>query len=394
MGAVRTLFSRRTDWDLADTSYARAVRQVRASGRPLFDLTMSNPTACGFAYPEQLLAPLSNAAALSYDPDPRGMLLARDAVARYYADHGAVVDPGAVVLTTSTSEGYSFLFRLLCDPGDEVLIAQPSYPLFDFLATLDDVRLVSFPLFFDHGWWVDFAEFERRISERTRAVIVVHPNNPTGHWTSAKERRRIEQLCAERGLTLIVDEVFLDYDLHGTGNTSAASFATGEHPALTVCLSGLSKIAGLPQMKAAWLAVLGPSALRGDALARLEVIADTFLSMNAPVQHALPVWLDRRQEIQSQILSRVRGNLAALQRAAAHHPGRLRVLTPDAGWAAVISLPGCGGAADCAERLVRDAGVLVHPGVFYGMGEPNRAVVSLLTPASEFAEGVRRLAET
>ncbi|GAC1426827.1 MAG: hypothetical protein NVSMB62_24450 [Acidobacteriaceae bacterium] len=367
--------------------------EARLSGRPLFDLTMSNPTVCGFAYPEDLLAPLSDARSLLYDPDPRGLLVGREAVARYYADQGAAVDPEAVVLTTSTSEGYSFLFRLLCDAGDEVLIAQPSYPLFDFLATLDDVRLVPFPLFFDHGWWLDFAELERKISERTRAIVVVHPNNPTGHWTSAKERLRLEELCVEHGLALIVDEVFLDYELQAVGSISPASFATGEHPALTFCLSGLSKIAGLPQMKASWIAAFGPHALRDDALARLEVIADTFLSMNAPVQLALPQWLDRRQEIQSQILARVRGNLAALQQTAMQHPWHIRVLTPDAGWAAVISLPGCGGVMDCAERLVRDAGVVVHPGAFYGMGEPNRAVVSLLTPASEFAEGVRRLAE-
>lgn len=392
MGVVSTLFSRRTAWDLADTSYAHAVREARASGRPLFDLTISNPTLCGFAYPEDLLAPLSNPSALTYDPDPRGMCVAREAVARYYADHGAAMDPAGVVLTTSTSEGYSFLFRLLCDPGDEVLIAQPSYPLFDFLATLDDVRLVTSPLFFDHGWWIDFAELERRFSERTRAIVVVHPNNPTGHWTSAGERARLEQLCAARGLALIVDEVFLDYGLDPSG-PAATSFATGEHPALTFCLSGLSKIAALPQVKASWIGVFGPQGLREDALGRLEVIADTFLSMNAPVQLALPRWLDQRHEMQRQILSRVRGNLALLERTATQHPGRLRVLTPEAGWAAVLSLPGCGGIMDCAEGLVRDQGVVVHPGGFYGVNESNRAVVSLLTPASRFAEGVRRLAE-
>ncbi|GAC1427303.1 MAG: pyridoxal phosphate-dependent aminotransferase [Acidobacteriaceae bacterium] len=386
------MFSRRTAWDLGETVYARVLREVRGSGQPLFDLTLSNPTACGFDYPNDLLSRFCDPQALSYDPDPRGIATAREAVGRYYADHGATLDPDALVLTTSTSEGYSFLFRLLCDPGDEVLIAQPSYPLFDFLATLDDVRLTSYPVFFDHGWWLDFAELERRITARTRAIVVVHPNNPTGHWTSAGERARLEQICVTHGLALIVDEVFLDYGLQSE-QTAAASFATGEHPALTFCLSGLSKIAGLPQMKASWIGVFGPNVLRREALARLEIIADTFLSMNAPVQLAMPLWLEHRELIRSQILARVRANLKVLESFSSARPERLRVLTPEAGWAAVISLPGCGGRADCAERLVREQSVVVHPGAFYGMGEPNRAVVSLLTPLEVFTEGMQRIVE-
>ena len=182
-------FSSRTSWDAGESSYAAAVREARASGRRIYDLTVSNPTRCGFTYDaETLLGPLADAQALVYDPDPRGMVSARAAVAGYYAGHGAEVGVDDLVLTTSTSESYSFLFRLLCDVGDEVLVAQPSYPLFDFLADLDDVRLRPYPLFYDHGWCIDFAELERAVTPRTRAVIVVHPNNPTGHWTGMRER--------------------------------------------------------------------------------------------------------------------------------------------------------------------------------------------------------------
>ena len=381
-------FSSRTSWDAGESSYAAAVREARASGRRIYDLTVSNPTRCGFSYDaEELLRPLTNPQALVYDPDPRGMGSAREAVSGYYAGHGAAVPAGDLILTTSTSESYSFLFRLLCDPGDEVLVAQPSYPLFDFLADLDDVRLRPYPLFYDHGWWIDFAELERAVTPRTRAVLVVHPNNPTGHWTGTREREALEMLCVRHGLALIVDEVFLDYSLRES--EGARSFACGDHPALTFVLSGLSKIAGLPQMKAAWIATLGPEPVRTEALGRLEIVADTFLSMNAPVQLALPGWLAGAGGIQAQILKRARGNLAILRRVAEDTPGRLQVLEVDAGWSGVLGLPECVGEVDCAERLVRERGVVVHPGGFYGMAERNRVIVSLVGPPEEFEQGIR-----
>jgi alanine-synthesizing transaminase len=382
-------FSARTSWDTSESSYAEVLREARASGRRLYDLTVSNPTRCGFEYDaEALLAPLSDSRALVYDPDPRGMRIAREAVVGYYADHGATVAADELLLTTSTSESYSFLFRLLCDAGDEVLIAQPSYPLFDFLADLDDVRLKPYPLFYDHGWWIDTAELERAITPRTRAIIVVHPNNPTGHWTKEAEREVLEGLCARHGLALIVDEVFLDYPLAEA--TGGRSFACGEHPALTFVLSGMSKIAGLPQMKVAWIATLGPETLKREAMARLEIVADTFLSMNAPVQLALPSWLGRRGVIQGEILERVRLNLATLLRVAEEDPGRLQVLEVEAGWSAVFSLPGCVGEENCAERLIREFGVIVHPGEFYGMSVGRRVVVSLIGSVDEFEQGIQR----
>src|SRR5580704_12828262 len=283
-------FSARTGWDVGESRFAKAIREARASGRRLYDLTVSNPTVCGFCYDvEGILRALGDGRAMTYDPDPLGMLSAREAVAEYYRDHGAEVDSDAVVITTSTSEGYGYLFLLLCDAGDEVLVAQPSYPLFDFLADLEDVRLRPYPLFYDYGWWIDFAELERRIGPRTRAIVVVHPNNPTGHATRATERDRLEEICARHGLALIVDEVFLDYPLQE--GEALRSFAVGPHPVLTFVLSGMSKIAGLPQMKVGWIMGLGPERGRLEAMGRLEVIADTFLSMSAPVQLALPAWL-------------------------------------------------------------------------------------------------------
>ncbi len=376
-------FSARTAWDVAETRLARALRERRAAGREILDLTASNPTRCGFAYDETgILAALGDRAALVYDPEPRGMLRARDAVCRYYTERDAEVGAEQVFLTTSTSEAYSWLFRLLCDAGDEVLIAQPSYPLFDFLAQIEDVRLVPYPLVYDHGWQIDFAELRARVTARTKAIAVVHPNNPTGHFT--KERRELEALCVEFGLALVVDEVFLDYGMAGY---DGRSFATGEHPVLTFVLSGISKIAALPQMKAAWICGLGPERELREALGRLEVVADTFLSMNTPVQCALPAWLAECGGIQEQIRARVRGNLAKLDQILLQNRAVTR-LAVEAGWYAVLRVPALGSDEDLAARLVEERGVSVHPGYFFGFVREGWLVVSLLGPEAEFRRGV------
>ena len=397
-------FSARTEWDLAETRLARALREGRATGQAILDLTASNPTQCGFAYDEAgILAALGNPRAMTYDPDPRGMRRAREAVGRYYAERGAQVGADQVFLTTSTSEAYSWLFRLLCDPGDEVLIAQPSYPLFDFLAQIEDVRLKPYPLLYDHGWQIDLHGLRERVTDRTRAIAVVHPNNPTGHWT--RERADLEALCVERGLALVVDEVFLDSFAEGDtplrgscaeGDTPlrghdagmvGRSFATGTHPALTFVLSGISKIAALPQMKAAWICASGPDGELREALERLEVVADTFLSMNAPVQCALETWLDGAGAMQEQIRARTRRNLQALDAILARHPAVTR-LKVEAGWYAVLRVPVLGRDEDLAVRLVQEHGVSVHPGYFFGFSGDGWLVVSLLTPEAEFREGV------
>ena len=365
-----------------ESAFASEVRHLRSARAEIFDLTISNPTVCGFTYnPRAVLDPLLDDRSMIYGAEPFGMLSAREAVATYYEEHGASVAPGAIALTTSTSEAYSYIFRLLCDPGDEVLIARPSYPLFDFLADLDDVRLRTYPLFYDYGWWIDFAALESSIGPRTRAIVVVHPNNPTGHATSLSERQQLEDLCVRYELALIVDEVFLDY---GLGGATIPSFATGPHPVLTFCLSGLSKIAGLPQMKVSWITVFGPEPERSGALRRIEVIADTFLSMNAPVQLALPQWLRSSGEIQAQIRNRVRSNLTVLLELG------LRVLQVEAGWSAIVCTSPTLADDEPHLALLRQ-GVVVHPGSFYGMSERNRVVVSLLVPTEQFRAGAMRM---
>jgi alanine-synthesizing transaminase len=379
-------FSARTAWDLEETRLARALRERRASGLPLLDLTASNPTQCSFAYDEVgILAALGDPRAMAYDPDPRGMLRARETVCRYYFERDAPVAPEQVFLTTSTSEAYSWLFRLLCDADDEVLIAQPSYPLVDFLAQIEDVRLVPYPLLYDHGWQIDLPGLRERITDRTRAIAVVHPNNPTGHWT--REREELEELCVEHGLALVVDEVFLDYAMPGH---EGRSFATGKHRAPTFVLSGISKIAALPQMKAAWIAAFGPASELADALARLEIVADTFLSMNAPIQCALPSWLNAAGAMQAQIRSRTQANLRALEEVLARHPAVTR-LDVEAGWYAVLRVPALGSDEDLAARLVEERGVSVHPGYFFGFGGDGWLVLSLLGPEAEFRAGAEAM---
>ena len=375
---------------MTETPLARALREHIAAGRPLMDLTASNPTHCGFTYDaERLLSPLADVAAMSYEPIPRGMLSAREAVCRYYADLNIQLKPSQIFLTTSTSEAYSFLFRLLCDSGDEVLIAQPSYPLFDFLATLDDVRLVPYSLVYDHGWQIDVASLHGQITARTRAIVVVNPNNPTGHYTKPWERAELEELCREFSLALIADEVFLDYPLDRSSEAGNFSFASGAATVPTFVLSGLSKVAGLPQMKAAWIACLGPKEERRQAEARLEIVADTFLSMNAPIQYALPSWLGSRQGIQREIGERVRENLAVLDELLSRNSlvSRLEV---EAGWYVVVRIPAVKGDDETALELL-NRGVSVHPGYYFGLPGAGWLVVSLLCTKQMFYDGMERV---
>jgi aspartate/methionine/tyrosine aminotransferase len=373
-------FSRRTDWNTEESELARAYRQRREAGLDIADLTASNPTRCGFEYSDSLLAALGDRRALDYDPQPKGLPAAREAVCRYYAGHSATVDASQVVLTTSTSEAYSFLFRLLCDPGSEVLVPQPSYPLFDFLAALDDVRLRPAPLVYENGWQFDIEGVRQAIGPLTRAIILVHPNNPTGHFTKPWEVESLAQLCREHHLSLIVDEVFLDFGIAAQGE----SFAHGIDGVPVYVVSGLSKIAGLPQMKAAWIVATGPE--RELALARLEVIADTFLSMNAPVQWAMTAWLGERAAIQEQIRRRVAANLAVLDRGIAKLLAVERLIV-EGGWYAVLRIPALQPDERTALELL-EQGVWLHPGYFFGMPESGWLVVSLLAGELEFSHGL------
>ncbi len=381
------MFAKRTNWNMAPNRLSEALAAHRAAGKPLIDLTVSNPTECGFEYDSAaILDALRNPAALSYEPNPRGLESARRAVAGYYADRGDSVSIEDIFLTASTSEAYSYVFRTLCDPGDEVLIPSPSYPLFDFLADIQDVSLVRYPLLYDHGWQIDFHALEQAITPRTRGLIVVHPNNPTGHFAKRAEIAKLNSICSAREVAIIADEVFLDFALD---ESRPASFAANRN-APTFTLSGLSKISGLPQMKAAWLIVSGPQQWKREALARLEVIADTYLSLNAPVQLAIPAFLEQRRAFQQQVLSRVRRNLAEFDRQLAAQKTCSR-LTVEGGWCAVLRVPAMRSDEDLAIALLTAKGVSVHPGHFYEFPSEGFLVVSFLTPEQTFAEGISRL---
>ena len=357
---MTSFFARRTSWNLATNRYTEALEAHRRAGKELLDLTASNPTNIGLQYSEdKLLRAFSDRDALHYDPQSKGLLSARKAVAAYYAERGRKLSPEDFILTTSTSEAYSFAFRLLCDPGDAVLVPTPSYPLFDFLADIQDVKLFPYELIYDHGWQIEpqslFSAVDRAIAAgaRPRAVLVVHPNNPTGSYIQPREQELLNEVCAEHDCAIIADEVFLDYSL---SPQSPLTFAANED-ALTFTLSGLSKISGLPQMKVAWIAVSGPPALKRDALARLEVIADTYLSMNAPIQLAISAMLDERNHIQPQLLDRVRMNLVELdpQLAAQNLCHRLDV---EGGWYAILRVPARGSDESLAIALMHDKNVL------------------------------------
>jgi alanine-synthesizing transaminase len=378
------MFAKRTNWDLTPNRLGEALAAYRAAGKPLLDLTVSNPTECGFAYRDtEILRALSNPGALSYEPNSRGLESARRAVAAYYAERGDTIAIEDILLTTSTSEAYSYVFRMLCDPGDEVLIPSPSYPLFDFLAEIQDVKLVRYPLLYDHGWQMDFHALEQAITPRTRAVIVVHPNNPTGHFTKASEMAKLNAICSAGDIAVIADEVFLDFGLEGN---RVASFSANS-ASLTFTLSGLSKISGLPQMKAAWLTVSGSREKKREALARLEVIADTYLSVNAPVQLAMPVFLDQRRSFQEQLLARVRQNLSELDRQLSQQKSCSR-LNVEGGWYVVLRVPAIRSDEELALELLKSAGVSIHPGHFYDFSSEGFLVLSLITPAEIFAGGV------
>src|SRR5437016_4411528 len=385
------MFSKRTDWKLTPNAFTAAQQDTRAAGREVLDLTASNPTRVGLNYDaDTILSSLSPVESLDYDPQPKGLLAARQAVAAYYREQHDTydVDPEHIVLATSTSEAYSHIFRLLCNSQDQVLVPKPSYPLFEFLADLQDVKLVPYPLIYDHGWQIDFPSLYKAVSHHSRAVVVVHPNNPTGSFVSERETEALNSFCREYNLSLIVDEVFLDYAHDGAQRPTFA----GNKDVLTFTLSGLSKISGLPQMKMAWIATSGPEDQRREALARLEVIADTYLSMNAPVQLATPALLGQRKNIQPLLLDRLRANIEELDAQLRKQSGCQR-LEMDGGWYVVLRVPVTRSDEDLAVELLRNSLVAVHPGHFYDFSGEGYLVLSLITPHEQFREGVRRVLE-
>ena len=386
------MFSTRVPSNLTHNALALALRAAKAASRPLIDLTVSNPTRAGFDYPDALLQSLASAQSLVYEPEPFGLSSAREAVAREYARRGLAVDPERIVLTSSTSEAYSLLFKLLCEPaGDNVLTPTPSYPLFEHLTQLDGVTPVPYALEYEGRWVLDGASVENALTRRTRAVLAVSPNNPTGSCLSRVEQNLLSKACATRGAALILDEVFADYWLTTPQPSEEEERADGEVPCLTFRLGGLSKSVGLPQAKLGWFSVEGPDVEVREALTRLEFICDAYLSVSTPVQVAAPELIARGASMRSQIAERVRGNYSRLGQLIAPHPA-LEVLVAEAGWSAVLRVPARTSEEEVVLELLDRDNVVVHPGFFFDFPREAFLVVSLLPPGPIFEEGIARIA--
>ncbi|HVX66032.1 MAG TPA: pyridoxal phosphate-dependent aminotransferase [Bryobacteraceae bacterium] len=385
------MFSSRLDWDLRPNRISTLIDAKRRAGADVLDLTESNPTRAGLAYrASEIVEALGDSRSLLYEPWPAGSPEARAAVSGYYAARGEEISPERILLTASTSEAYGYVFKLLCDAGDEVLVPRPSYPLFEFLARLEGVRVVQYPLVYEGAWRIDFQALEAAVTERSRAVVLVNPNNPTGSFLKRDEWPRLEALCAAKGMAIISDEVFSDYGL--APEAERVRSLAGARDALTFCFSGLSKIAALPQMKLGWIVAGGPAGARRCAFERLELIADTYLSVSTPVQRAAGRLIAAGAAVRDQIAARARVNLTRLRALVAGTA--LDVLDVEGGWYATVRVPRIRSEEEWTLELLERENVLVQPGFFYDFESEAFLVLSLLTEAARFEEGVRRLAGT
>lgn len=382
------MFSSRVPGALEPNRLTRTLQRVRASGASLIDLTVTNPTTAGIKYPESILDGLADPRALRYEPAALGMVAAREAIARDYERHGINVAPDRIVLTSSTSEAYSVLFKLLCAPAaDAVMLPVPSYPLFEHLTRLDGVLAIPYRLEFQGRWAIDFDTVDVGWNEAIRAILAVSPNNPTGSVLSDEELAGLSERCALRQAALIIDEVFIDYPL-----SDAVRPPSTRLQCLTFRLGGLSKSAGLPQVKLGWIVVDGPEPLVQDALDRLELICDTYLSVSTPVQLAAAELIAAGAIVRGRIQDRIRLNARALVSVAADHPS-IEALPPEAGWSAVLRVPSTRSEEDLAIDVLEAAGVVVHPGFFFDFPHESFLVVSLLPPTAVFTDGLRRVME-
>ncbi|HLX13495.1 MAG TPA: pyridoxal phosphate-dependent aminotransferase [Bacteroidota bacterium] len=417
------MFSTRTNWHRKPNRLTEAIEQHRKSGKELFDLASSNPTECGIPYPEkEILAAFSNQKTLHYQPDPHGLLSAREAVCEYYHAKNVDIDPPRIFLTASTSEAYANVFKLLCDAGDEVLVPRPSYPLFEYLAQLNDVELGSYHLRYDGEWHIDLDSVSKAIGKKTRAIALISPHNPTGMFLKKNEYEAIERIAEENNLALIVDEVFSEYGFENqprhpelvsgsinsempkpsTQTAGKQSAAGGRHDGLfsvsgranvlTFTLNGISKMLGLPQMKLGWIAVSGPEKAVSEAVSRLEIICDTYLSVNTPVQVALPPLMKSGAKTRERILDRVRNNYRTLRQTFSEGSA-CSVLHAEGGWNGIIRVPRTMSDEDRCLKLLNDSGVIIHPGYYYDFDEEGYLVVSLLGEEKIFGEGVKRVAK-
>lgn len=379
-------WSARSRFDAPPNRLSEALARARREGRAHYDLSESNPTRCGLGLAATTLAPLlADPRAEHYEPQPFGLVSTRAQLAAELTRRGFPLDASAIIMTASTSEAYGYLFKLLCDPGDSVLVPAPSYPLFDVLAQLEQVRLVPYRLAYDGEWHLDASSLAAARELRTRAVITVHPNNPTGSFLKRDELRALAGL----GLPIISDEVFAEYALREHPERVESALAAAQET-LVFRLGGLSKSVAAPQLKLAWTAIAGPEALVSTARARLEHIADAYLSPNTPVQLALPALLAAGGPLRERILARIRANLAELQQALGS--GAASVLTVEGGWYAIVRLPALLDDEEWALTLLEQDGVVVQPGYYYDLSAGTHVVLSLITEPLCFAHGVRSLA--
>ncbi len=381
------MFSDRVDFDLQKNQLTQVLEQKREQGTEVIDLTLSNPTQAGIRYPEEeLKEALNESCSFHYAPDPRGLRKAREAVAQYYADRSCSVDPEDILLTSSTSEAYAFLFKLLANPGESVLIPRPGYPLFDYLAAMESVRGVPYTLHFDERWVIDLQELQEQVTQDPRALLVVSPNNPTGSFVSKADWTEIAELCSPRSIPVICDEVFFDYPLNGTSR-GFDPVAHSDFPSFF--LNGLSKTAGLPQLKLSWILIRGPENFRESVRPRLELISDTFLSVQTSVQEALGRILELAPQVQRQILERIRMNLSTLRSIVANTS--VDCLRLEGGWNAVLRIPRTLGDEEWVTALLEEVNVLAHPGYFYDFPGEGFLIISLLPPPDDFNRGVESM---
>ena len=378
-------FARRTDWRRETNALNKALEDLGSRHIPVMDLTASNPTSCGFLYPEGMLSALNSLDNFNYHPDACGMKSSRQAVAQYYARQKLLLSPHDIILTASTSEAYSFLMRLLVNPGERVLVPKPSYPLFQFLLEINDVKFDHYPLIYDGQWHLDCQALERLVADtKPKAIILVNPNNPTGSYISRAELNFLNELCCKHQIAIISDEVFFDYALSPLDFVSCA----GNQRALTFVLGGLSKTLGLPQMKCAWILASGPQLVLQESLSRLEIIADTYLSVNTPVQNALPAWLDHAPELQGQITSRVKENRQWLS---THLNEHTELLSLQGGWYATLRIPAVKSEEEWVLEFLREDHVSVYPGYFFDFDREAYIILSLLPPVPIFQEAAGRI---
>jgi alanine-synthesizing transaminase len=382
------MFSDRVPSDLRHNRLAETLADLKRTNQPILDLTMSNPTRAGVSYPRDLLAPLADPRGLVYAPEPLGLREARQAVAADFKRRGLAVSEERIALTASTSEAYSLLFKLLCGPGDEILIPRPSYPLFDHLSRLDAVRAVPYELDYHAKWSVDVGSLERAFTPKTRAVLLVSPNNPTGQFVDTSEMAAIAARCREHDLAIVSDEVFADYELASAGAPSG--LLLGRTDVVGFTLGGLSKSIALPQAKLAWIAMSGPEHAVADARARLEFACDTYLSVSTPIQLAAAELLERGASIRQQIHTRVRDNYRTLHARAGQVPS-CELLHAQGGWYAVLRVPSILSEEDLVVTLLAEDHVLVHPGYFFDFPREAFLVVSLLPPPEQFSDAVSRI---